>query len=236
MNRKRQIAECEDCTARCRSIFDDLSAEEKSLVSENKGANLYRRGQNIFYEGTRPSGLYCINSGKVKIYKINSYGKEQIVRLAKSGDLLGYRSLISGDRYCSFASPLEDAMICFIPKEIFFKLFEQNGKLSVRLIKMLSEELKLAEQHVADMAQKPVRERLAEALLMLKEYYGTTGNDNTLDISITREDLANLVGTATETTIRFLSEFKNDGFIVLEGRKIKILDHRALTKIAHLYD
>ncbi len=236
MARKASIPHCSECQSRLCSIFDELSDKELDLVSHNKGGNLYRRGQNIFYEGTRPSGLYCINAGKVKVYKLDFTGKEQIVRLAKGGDVLGYRSLVSGELYSSFASPLEDSLICFIPKDIFFSVLRSNTNLSIKVMKLLSHDLKTAENRIADMAQKPVRERLAEALLILREFYGLQDDGETLDVALTREDLANIVGTATETVIRFLSEFKHDNLIDLKGRKIKILKHSALIKAAKIYD
>jgi CRP/FNR family transcriptional regulator len=217
-------------------VFNELSDEEMERINHSKGGNLYRRGQNIFYEGTRPSGLYCINSGKVKIYKIDHTGKEQIVRLAKAGDILGYRSLIGGELYSSFAAPLEDSLICFIPKNVFFSLLHSNSNLSMKVMKLLSQDLKSAENRIANMAQKPVRERLAETLLVLKEFYGLEEDEATLGVALTREDLANVVGTATETVIRLLSEFKQDKIIDLKGRKIKILDPILLVKTANIYD
>ncbi len=236
MNPKIAIPVCENCQILRCSIFNELKAAELELISGSKGGNLYKRGQNIFYEGTRPSGLYCLNSGKVKIYKIDHLGNEQIVRLAKEGDILGYRSLIGGELYSCFAAPLEDALVCFIPKEVFFKLLHYNVDFSIEVMKLLSHELKNAEDRVAEMAKKPVRERVAETLLLLKEFFGVESDGKTIDVAMTREDLANLVGTATETLIRFLSEFKHDKMVDLSGRKIKIIDLHKLIKTANIYD
>lgn len=236
IRRKIDIPSCEDCASRLCSIFNDLPEDELGKINHSKGGNLYKRGQNIFYEGTRPSGLYCINFGKVKIYKIDQSGKEQIVRLAKAGDVLGYRSLISGELYSSFAAPLEDSLICFIPRSVFFSLLQTNANLSMKIMKILSQDLKSAENRIANMAQKPVRERLAEALLILREFYGLEDDEATLGVALTREDLANVVGTATETVIRLLSEFREDKIIALKGRKIKILDHISLVKTANIFD
>ncbi|RMF55324.1 MAG: Crp/Fnr family transcriptional regulator, partial [Calditrichaeota bacterium] len=205
MKSKIEIPSCEECSTRICSIFSELTPEELELISHNKGGNLYKRGQHIFFAGTRPSGLYCINSGKVKVFKIDQSGKEQIVRLAKSGDILGYRTLISGDLYTSFAAPLEDSMICFIPKSVFLNLIQSNPMLSMKVMQLLAQDLRAAEERIANIAQKSVRERLAEALLILREFYGMEEDNETLGVAITREDLANIVGTATETVIRFLS-------------------------------
>ena len=158
------------------------------------------------------------------------------MRLAKAGDILGYRSLISGELYSSFAAPLEDAVICTIPKEVFFELVEKNSTLSMRLMRLLSRELRSAEGRISNMAQKTVRERLAETLLMLAEFCGFEKDGTTIDVSLTREDLANIVGTATETVIRFLSEFKQDKSIDLKGRKIRVINRANLVRTANIYD
>ncbi len=236
MPRKLDLPTCEKCEARLCSIFDELNPEEVQLVAGHKTGNLYKKGQNVFYEGTRPAGLYCLNSGKAKVYKLDAYGKEQIVRLAKAGDVLGYRSLISGELYASFAAALEDSLVCFIPKDVFFKLIQNNPEMSMKVIRLLSQELKVAETRLVDMAQKPVRERLAETLLILEEFYGLSDDGETLDIHLTREDIANIVGTATESVIRYLSEFKQEKIIEIRGRKIKITNNPALVKTANVYD
>ncbi len=183
-----------------------------------------------------PAGLYCINSGKVKIYQCGFEGKEQIIRLAKDGDVIGYRALISGEGYSATATVIEDSKICMIPKEYFFELLQNNPDITRSVMKLLASELKEAESKITNLAQKPVIERLAEVLLMLKEYYGNEDEDNSLNISITREEIANIVGTATETTIRLLSELKKDGILELSGKKIRIINFDSLLKLANLYD
>lgn len=201
-----------------------------------KNCTSYKKGQQIFHENTYPFGLYCISSGKIKIARTGDEGKEQIIRLAKAGDILGYRALLSGDKYSCYAEAIEDSALCFIPKDEFLNLVNKNANVSIGLMKLLSEDLKVAQQKITDLAQKPVRERLAEALLVLKETYGFEGDDATLNVVLSREELANIIGTATETTIRLISEFKNDGIIELNGKKIKIIQIGKLTKIANIHD
>jgi CRP/FNR family transcriptional regulator len=162
-------------------------------------------------------------------------GKEQIVRLAKSGDIVGYKALLSGDRYSATATALEDCNVCFIPREIFLVILQKDAALSFEMMKVLSDELKKAEEKITHLAQKPVRERVAETILFLKETYGLYA-DNHVNVSLTREEIANLVGTATETAIRLLSEFNKDHIIELSGKKIKILDQNKLIKTANLFD
>jgi CRP/FNR family transcriptional regulator len=236
MNVRQERTDCNDCTSRGKSVFCDLKPGEIDVLNQEKGCMLYKKGQIIFNAGAYPHGLFCVKEGKIKIFRIGDEGKEQIVRLAKDGDILGYRALLSGDRYASGAEVLEDSKICFIPQKAFLGLIEGNGVLSMQLMKLLSHDLKNAEHRMIDLAQKPVRERVAEALLYLKSTYGTEDDGITISVSLSREDIANIVGTATETTIRLLSEFKNDQLIALNGKKISILNHDQLVRAANVYD
>ncbi|MBK8552053.1 MAG: Crp/Fnr family transcriptional regulator [Ignavibacteria bacterium] len=236
MLKKFQNPSCESCKSRIESVFCQLSDEELSGLSINKHCNYYQKGQTVFNEGNLPSGLFCINSGKVKISQAGTEGKEQILRLAKDSDILGYRALISGEAYSATATVIEDSKICLIPKSVFYELIQHNSSLTSSIMKLLANELKEAENKITNLAQKPVLERVAETLLMLREYYGTEINDNSLNITITREEIANIVGTATETVIRLMSELKKEGLIDLEGKKIRILKGEALLKLANLYD
>ncbi len=236
MSKKNLQPECQQCQARFKSVFCDLNEEEVSSINTSKGCNTYQKGQVIFYEGTFPHGLFCVNNGKIKIAKSGDEGKEQIVRLAKEGDILGYRALLSGEKYSCSATAIDDTSICFIPKQTFFSLIEKNANLSKEMLKLLSHDLKKAEHKITDLAQKPVRERLAEALLFIKETYGLEKDNATLNVVLTREEIANIVGTATETAIRLLSEFRQDKIIELNGKKITILNLPLLIKTANIND
>jgi len=236
MIKKFQPPSCETCKSRFDSVFCMLDEEELGSLSYSKHCNYYLRGQTIFNEGNQPMGLFCINTGKVKLSQAGFEGKEQIIRLAKDSDILGYRALISGEAYSATATVIEDSKICLIPKEVFYELLQHNSKLTSGIMKLLADELKDAEDKITNIAQKPVLERLAEALLMLKEYYGVEDNDNSLNITITREEIANIVGTATETVIRLMSDLRKEGMIKLDGKRIKIVKSDALLKLANLYD
>lgn len=209
---------------------------ELESVSATKSCFTFRKGQIIFHEGGKPSGLYCINSGKVKVAKMGSDGKEQIVRLAKPGDIIGYRALMADTNYSASAVALDDAVVCFVPKSQFLELISHNVAFSGGLMKLLSTALGDAEERMVQMAYKPVRERLAEALLLLRKTYQPADGTDNFTISISREDLASIVGTAKETTIRLLSEFKDEKLITTKGSSITILDADKLYSICHLYD
>lgn len=207
--------------------------DEVTALSTKHLCNYYKRGQAVFLEGNHPMGLFCINKGRVKISQLGAEGKEQIIRHAKEGDVVGYRSLICGEPYNASAIALEESRICIIPSKVFFGLLEKNPEVTSAVMKLLAGDLKSAEMKVTQIAQKSVPERLAEALLMLREYYGEDDADT---LTITREEIARYVGTATETAIRVIAEFKREGLISVEGKRIIILDRVGLVKIANLHD
>ena len=202
------------------------------LLNYEKSSRFYKRGEIIYNEGSRINGFYCVHSGIIKIYKTGIDGKEQIIRFAKRGDIIGYRSILSNELACTTAKIIEDAILCYISSDILFSLVKSNGNFSMEIMKLTCKELGEANAYITDIAQKTVRERLAEVLIHLKDNFGLD-DEQVLQISLTREELANIVGTATESVIRLLSEFKNDGLIVLNGRKIRILNSRSLTKIGN---
>ncbi len=234
LSRKPDIPPCEACDGLSTSIFCVLTKPELSHLSENKTFNLYKKGQVIFYEGNMPQGIYCIHSGKVKIHKMGDDGKMQIVRLAKKNNIIGYRALLSGENYNATATAIEDTLVCFFPKNIYLNLLAGNPRFSMSTIQMLSTDLKVAEHMITNMAQKQVRERMAEALLLLKEFFGLEEDGATINTVLTREDIGNLAGTTTETSIRVLSDFNKSRIVKLMGKKIRILNLKELIKIANL--
>lgn len=236
MSVKEKNSPCELCLSRKFSMFSDLSEEHLCNLSDNKNNISHKKGQILYYEGTRPLGVFCISTGVVKVFKTASNGKEQIVRLAKKGEFLGYTSLIGEETYSNTATIVEDAKICFVPKEIFLKILTEDTKFHRRITKALCQDLGVMEEKLTDATQKTIRERLAFTLLKLSDNYGVEGaEDNKIDIALTREELAGLVGTATETVIRLLSEFKKDGLIEFEGKKISILDKRGVARLSDFY-
>jgi CRP-like cAMP-binding protein len=224
---------CDSCTIRTHPLFRHLSDDEVQNISLNKITESHKRGSIIYQEGNRMKGFYCVQAGIVKIYKTGFDGKEQIIRFAKPGDIIGYRSVISSEPACTTTEVLEDCVLCQIPTEILLGLVKTNGNFAVELMKLTCKELGEANAYITDIAQKTVKERLAEILLHLQDEFGED-QQGILNISLTREELSNIVGTATESIIRLLSEFKNDRLIELNGRKIKILDLPGLKYIANI--
>lgn len=227
--------DCKHCSQRFNSVFCKTENDTMAEIEAMKVCSTFKKGEIIFKEGTHAGGVYCINAGKIKLAMMGDEGKEQIVRMAKPGDIIGYKALLSGERYSATSTALEDCNICFIPKEIFLSILKKDAILSFEMMRLLSTELKRAEEKITHLAQKPVRERMAETILFLKNTYGVD-DENHVNVMLSREEIANLVGTATETAIRLLSEFNKDHIIELSGKKIKILDNKKLIQTANLYD
>lgn len=226
--------ECLQCAQKFHSVFNMLSDGELAKLSQYKTCSFYKKGQYIFTENSNPHYLFCIHSGKIKLSNTGYDGKEQILRLVKSGDILGYRALMTNERYHCSAVALEDCSICSIDKQYFLDLVKRDNKLLFEVVRRISNDLKTAEEHIVSLSQKNVRERIAEALLFLKATYGFADDGQTLNITLSREEIADYVGTSTETAIRLLSEFNQDKLIELSGRKIKILNLDKLIKTAKL--
>lgn len=232
--KEKFYADCEHCDMRHKSMFGVLCQHEQQEMNMNKTCSTYKKGQLLFHEGSRPMGVYCINHGMVKIGKIGYDGKEQIVHIATGGGLLGYRTMISEEVYSVSAEALEDTDVCFVPKDDFLKLVSGNKALHDNLLKAACKELGVMTNSMVDLAQKPVRERTAATLLMLRDTYGQEGyDDGPIEINMTREDLANIVGTATETLIRTLHDFKDEELIKVEGRKIQVTDAQKLVRVCN---
>lgn len=224
---------CKNCIGISRSIFRKLTPEELDFVNSRKTCSSYRKGSIIYKEGQRISGIYCVNSGVVKIYKTGIAGKEQIIKFAKPGDIFGYRSIMNGEPACTSAKVHDDAVVCHVIASELYALLRKNNEFAIDLLQLACAELGEANNFITDMAQKNVRERLAEILIFLKEEFGTD-DDDILKITLTREELANLIGTATESVIRLLSEFKSENIVELRGRRIKIVDESKLRKTGNI--
>lgn len=226
---------CDRCASETGSLFRHLKPEEIEMINFEKDFRQYKRGEILYHEGNRISGFYCISKGIIKVYKTGLDGKEQIIRFAKPGDIIAYRSVLSNEPACTTAKVIEDCHVCFIPSEILTSFIKSNPTYALELIRLTCHELGEANSFITDIAQKTVRERLAEILLLLVNDFGLDEN-NYLKISLTREELANIVGTATESVIRLLSEFKADKLVELNGRKIKIINAKKLQKISNVFN
>lgn len=214
-------------------ILKHFTSDELMELSHERKTILYKKGESIIEEGSTPKGIYYLDKGTAKMFKLGFNGKEQILRFTKAGDIIGYRSILSKQPYGASATAMEDVEVCFIPEKFFIKVLEIHPKLAFDVLRRISEDLGESAQTITFLAQKTVRERLAEVLVLLEKKLGAD-KDGFINISLTREEMANLIGTATESAIRLISEFKNDELIEVDGRRIKILDHKKLEKLGHV--
>lgn len=217
----------------CRQKFGETFkhfSDPGSLFSAD-GIRLYKKGSLIYAEGARMKGCYFVYSGIVKIYQTGQEGKEQIIKFEKAGDLFGFRSVILKETACTSVETLSDSILCFIPDNILFGLIRNQSGFAYELMQIACKELGESNRYIKDIAQKSVKQRLAEILLLIAGDFGIEP-DGTLKLTISREDLSNFVGTATETLIRLLSEYKAEGLVEAKGRKIKLLNREKLKQLA----
>lgn len=206
------------------------SLQELKNLTNGAKSKVFKKKDLIFTEGNSPNYLYLLEKGKVKIYRSHEYGKELIINLCKQGDFFGYTALLDESAYLESAEALEDCTIVQIPKEDFYALLNNNHGVMKRFVKLLSNEIQEKEDQLLKMAYSSVKKRVAEALLLLQKRY-KENSDNKFSMSISREDLANIVGTATESLIRTLSDFREDKLIEIKGSNITIVDDERLGKI-----
>ncbi|WP_367752089.1 Crp/Fnr family transcriptional regulator [Flavobacterium sp. WC2430] len=225
------MSKCEQCIVREFSSLKALNKDELVKLADCKTSRIIKKGEVIFEEGENVNGIFCIKDGVCKLSKLSPNGKDQIVKLVSKGELLGQRSLISDEPVNLSAVALEDMEVCFIPKTEVMGFFDKNNQFSMNVMKVICGDLKEADGHMVDMAQKTVKERLAETLLYLQATFGIN-EDNSLKVQLSREELASMIGTATESCIRLLSDFKKLGLIELTGKKITLIDINKLKRIA----
>jgi CRP-like cAMP-binding protein len=226
---------CEHCPSKETGIFCELKMPELQSISQHKVTNTYKKGQTLFVQGNHPYGLFCISKGNIKLTKVGPDGKESIVRIITGGDILGHRSLFTEDNYGATATAMEDTEVCFIDKKYIIGVINNNPSVAMNIINKLSRDMGIAESKLTSLHQKNVRERLAELLLSLKISHGVKeGKRIRIDMKLTREEMATMIGTANETLIRFMTEFKDAGIIEQEGKVIYIIDEEELLNWANI--
>jgi len=225
------MSKCEQCIIREFGTLKSLTKDDLKSISHHKDSIDFKKGDVLFSEGNVINGVYCIKEGVCKLSRLSANGKEQIVRFIKGGDMLGYRSVLSEEPVTLTVTALKDMKACYIPKKEIFDAMKANPKFSMDMMKTVCHDLKDANAAITNMAQKSVRERLADTLVFLSETFGVD-EDGYLDITLTREEFSSVIGTATESAIRLLSGFKKDGLIALDGKKVKLIDEAELIKIS----
>lgn len=226
---RNKLFQTENCTCLTHGIFSDVNPKFQEQINKFKVMNQYKKGQVLFAEGAANFGVFSVNSGKIKISRSAPEGRETILRIAGPGDVLGHNNLLTNEKNTYSATMIEDGSVCFLDKKFLVELMASESSVALNIIRRLSHEITASEHRNAAMSNKSVRERLAELLLNLKKSYGVKeGHRTRLDIKLTREEMASIVGTANETIIRFVSEFKEEGILEQEGKVIYLLDEKKL--------
>ncbi|MBL6962956.1 MAG: Crp/Fnr family transcriptional regulator [Bacteroidetes bacterium] len=227
---------CEECEVRFKTYFNILSHEDLRDLSIEKSCTFFKKNQIIFYEGANPNGVYCLHKGKVKLYKDGLDGREYIIRFVAPGQLFGIKAMIERTKYSATSAAIEDSIVCFINNRKIFELIMKYPNMTNYMLVSLSRMLFEAESKMTSIALKTVRQRVAESLIIINNTYVTEDAQKGYQIRLTRDELANTVGSATETVIRVLGELKNEGLISVKGRTITITDLKGLLEVAELLE
>jgi len=209
-------------------FFDEIKNEDTlEKLTDSKIINHYKKKQRIYSEGNHPHSLYYLNSGKIRTFKINELGKELTISLFNAGDFFGYNALLENSVYKENAETLEESEISIIGREDFEILVNNNKKVAQKFIKLLANNVSEKEEQLLNLAYNSLRKRVADAIIILSKKYKKEG-DTDFIIHISREDLAHIAGTTTESLIRTLSDFKSEKLIEAEAGYVKILNEKKL--------
>ena len=228
-----QKEEILDYSTSLHEVWRLLTDQERELLRKNAVVQKYKKNQQIYIEGETPTHLMCLLKGKVKIYKEGVGGRNQIIRMIRPIQYFAYRAYFAQENYLTDAAAFEVSIVCSIPMSIVIKIMKNNYEISKFFIRQLSVDLGIADEKTVNLTQKHIRGRLAESLVSLIDSYGLE-EDYSININLGRGDLANLSNMTTSNAIRTLSIFVNEKLIVLDGRKIKVLDEYRLRKISRL--
>jgi CRP-like cAMP-binding protein len=224
----------EICLEGTSSIFRGLNQKDKETIAQHYTLAVIKKGEPLFKEGEKSSGLIYLASGKVKIFKVGVGGREQILNMVKQQEFIGYRVLFSDNTWSVSAEAVEESAICILEKNSLVKILKKNADLALKLIEIIAEELVISNNRTVSLTQKHIRGRLAESLLVLRDTYGYEADGKTISVSLSREDIANLSNMTTSNAIRTLSNLAAEGIIGIAGRKISILDIINLEHISGL--
>lgn len=213
-------------------LWDELPQEQYEMLLEHIEIKKFKKNEIIYKNLDFPRQALCLLQGKVKVFKDGINGKNQIIRVVKPDEFFAYRAYFANECYRTAAMAIEPCVVALLPIGILMKLMEQNYHVSLFFIRQLCVEIGKSDDRTVNLTQKHIRGRLAEALIFLLESYGTEEDGSTLNIYLSREDLANISNMTTSNAIRTLSAFANEQLVAIDGRKIKLLKEEELRKIS----
>ncbi|MCH5219718.1 MAG: Crp/Fnr family transcriptional regulator [Muribaculaceae bacterium] len=213
-------------------IWSILNSEERRIIVENFHIHNFKKNQIIYSQGEDAEQLWCLLKGKVKIHKDGVGGRSQIIRLYRPVQYFGFRAFFAGEPHLSSASAFEESTLGALPMNVVSDLIDGNRELAWFFIRELAHNLGGSDTRIVNLTQKHIRGRLAEALIVLRDNYGYEDDEATIKIYMSREDLANLSNMTTANAIRTLSTFVSEKLIVVDGRRIKIINEASLRRIS----
>jgi CRP-like cAMP-binding protein len=209
-----------------------LNSEEKRVISDNFKIQNFKKNEVIYNEGDTPLQLMYLIKGKVKVYKKGNGDRNQIIRLMRPGQYFGYRAYFANENYVTTGAAIENTQIGFLPMTLVEEHIRSNNDLAFFFIRTLANNLGQSDTRTVNLTQKHIRGRLAESLMVLHDNYGYEPNSTTLNIYLSREDLASLSNMTTSNAIRTLTSFAAEQLITVDGRKIMILKEDELRRIS----
>ena len=224
----------DEIAIRMSNLWNILSEEEQGQFAASLTVRKYKKNMCVYQEGDSPDYLLCLLSGKVKIFRNGVGGRSQIMRIMRPVQYFGYRASLASEPYVTTAIAFEEAFVCAIPMAVVRNAMSHNIALCQFFIRELATDLGIADSRIVGLTQKHIRGRLAESLLFLKDTYGLERDGKTIDIHLSREDLAGLSNMTTSNAIRTLSNFSSEGIVSLEGRSIRIIDEEKLKLISRI--
>lgn len=226
---------CISCPSHPLSVFKDFDQNLSGRLSENKVVTQYKKGETLFHQGTPTFGMYCIGSGKVKLSKLNEAGGETIFSIATSGELIGYQDHIQNPEYLTTGTVLENCTACFITNEYMHELLHTQPGVAVYLLQQTTKSMETVSSYGHASLHMNVKNRVASLLVTLGKHFGVKeGGKLKIDLRLTRQEMASMIGTASETMIRALSELKSQGVLEQQGNYILINDMDRLFKQSNI--
>lgn len=216
------------------AVWNHLTPDEKEFIDLHTQTKHFRKNEVIYNEGDPTEHIVMVVRGTVRLTKEGVGQRLQIIRLLKPYDTFGYRSAMAGDCHSTAATVLEPTVLYFVERDAFLEVIQKNISFCYAVLVAMSKDLGISETQTVNLTQKHIRGRLAETLLTLSKTYGMEGDGVTIAMYMAREDLANMSNMTTSNAIRTLSQFASEGLISLDGRKIKVLDEKELTRISRL--
>ncbi|MCG3172618.1 MAG: hypothetical protein GMKNLPBB_00772 [Myxococcota bacterium] len=219
-------AACFTCQSRNRSEWCAIRDDDIATLNEGKVCHTYRPGQIIFHQGHPCDGVYCVESGTVLLRKSDPEGNGVSPRLIQEGQTLGYRAFFSGGPYSATAEALAESRICFVPRDVVNRLLDHNPALGLQFLKRMAEDLRQSEESFLQSVVMPVKSRLAHLLLTLKDRFGDTDAEGnlTIDLPLSRQDIASMLGSRPETVTRAMRMLEEEGVARFNGRTVLVSD------------